>query len=76
MDEFFLRELLIFFGVTAIFLGSVPILIRGHHADPIESTLDGSGVAAIDETEASEAPRGGVKVSRKRRARAREGAQA
>ncbi len=76
MDEFFVRELVIFLGVTAIFIGSVPFLIRGHHAEPIESTLDGSGVAATPDASASEAPRGGVKVSRKRRARARDGEDA
>lgn len=69
MDEFFIRELVIFGGIAAIFIGSVPFLIRGHYAESIESTLDVSGRSAGSATDEGVST---VKVSRKRKARARD----
>ncbi len=66
MDEIFLRELIIFLCVCAIFVATVPLMIRGHHTEPIESTLD---VPAAADPKASG---DGVRLSKKRRAQARD----
>jgi len=73
MDEIFVRELLIFVGIIAIFIGSVPMLLKGHMAASLDSLIEGgrSPRAAADDASADAQ----VRVSRKRKARARESAR-
>ena len=68
MDEIFLRELIIFLAISVIFIGMVPMMIRGHKSDPIE-------VAAEPASAADDRPAGDTRVSKKRRARARDAAR-
>jgi hypothetical protein len=77
MDEFFIRELLIFLGISAIFIGSVPMLLRGHHAESVDDVFAGkapAGAAAGGSASADDA-HAAIKVSRKRKARARDAAR-
>ncbi|MCO4761790.1 MAG: hypothetical protein KC502_09815 [Myxococcales bacterium] len=79
MDDIFLRELIIFLGVCAIFIGSVPMLLRGHEAGPIEAAVEAatSGGGAVA-AEGGTADAGGavqVRASKKRKARARDAAK-
>lgn len=69
MDEIFLRELIIFLAVCAIFIGMVPMMIRGHRSEPIEVAVETTSPAA-------DRPAGdSARVSKKRRARARDAAR-
>ncbi len=80
MDSIFLNELIIFLGVCALFIGTVPMLLKGHIAEPIE-VASASAVASGDEGQVPVAAAAGhdgdvqVRVSRKRRAQARDGAK-
>ena len=67
MDEIFLRELIIFLAVCLVFIGSVPLMIRGHFATRIE-VIDDVAVASDGDEAAVAKPR----LSKKRRARARQ----
>lgn len=82
MDGIFLRELIIFLGVCAIFIGSVPLLLKGHTTDPIERAVEAAtstaSAAAIAGAAVDGAAVGGatqVRASRKRKARARDAAK-
>ena len=82
MDGIFLRELIIFLGVCVIFVGSVPMLLKGHQTDAIESAVQAAtAMASADEiagAAAAGASVGGatqVRASRKRKARARDAAK-
>ena len=66
MDDIFLRELVIFLAVCAIFIGTIPFMLRGHKADPIEVAVDGPATADVG------APVEGARLSKKRRAQARD----
>lgn len=78
MDEIFVRELLIFVGIIVIFIGSVPMMLKGHMAPSLDTLIEGGRSARIgaeddeDEDDGSDAQ---VRVSRKRKARARESAR-
>ena len=65
MDDFFLRELIIFIAIALIFIGLVPLLIRGHHSERIE-------VAVEKNDKAESMAAGQVRLSKKRRARKRD----
>lgn len=69
MDEIFLRELIIFLVICGVFIGLVPMMIRGHRAESIEAAVEGA--SALVEGAAGDA----AKVSKKRRARARDAAR-
>ena len=65
MDDIFLRELVIFLIVLAVFVGAVPVMIKGHHAEPVEQANDVANAGAATGT----AARG---MSKRRKARARD----
>ncbi|MBP48180.1 MAG: hypothetical protein CMH53_09615 [Myxococcales bacterium] len=74
MDDVFIRELVIFLGVCGLFIGTVPVLLRGHKVAHIEDTLSGAASSADADGAAASAVNSGaqqVRVSKKRRARAR-----
>lgn len=66
MDDIFLRELVIFLAVLALFVGTVPMMIRGHHAQPVE---DAAEAAAAKGGGSGTASRG---MSKRRKARLRD----
>lgn len=73
MDDTFLREIIVLAGIAAVFLGSIPALMKGHHATAIDiGSGTARGIASGGEVETAEV---GVKVSRKRIARARDAAR-
>lgn len=65
MDDIFLRELIIFVAVLGIFIGFVPMMIKGHYAERIE-------VAVETATRTEDASAAQARLSKKRRARARD----
>ena len=73
MDDVFIRELVIFLGVCGLFIGTVPMMLRGHRAESIENSVAGSVGASVASDSASAAPAEAsqVRVSKKRRAKAR-----
>ncbi len=79
MDEIFVRELLIFVGIIAIFIGSVPMMLKGHMAASLDSLIEGGRAprAAADDADDDDdaSADAQVRVSRKRKARARESAR-
>lgn len=77
MDEIFLRELLIFIGIIAIFIGSVPMMLKGHMAPSLDTLIEGGRAprAAASDDEDDDGADAQVRVSRKRKARARESAR-
>jgi hypothetical protein len=68
MDEIFFRELVIFLAVCLVFIGAIPLMIRGHYAKRIEAAEEVAVVGGGDEDAAQAKPR----LSKKRRARARQ----
>ncbi len=66
MDDIFLRELIIFLVVCAIFIGTVPLMLRGHKGEPIEAAVEGPAKADVA------APTEDARLSKKRRAQARD----
>ena len=77
MDDVFIRELVIFLGVCGLFIGTVPMMLRGHRAESIENSVAGSAGASVASDSASAAPAEAsqVRVSKKRRAKARAAAK-
>lgn len=71
MDDIFMRELVIFLVVLGVFVGAVPVMIKGHFAQPVEEANEAaaaSGNAATGGT----AARG---MSKRRKARQRDAAR-
>ncbi len=75
MDDTFMRELMLFVAIIGIFVATVPFVLRGRMAPSIDPTIGGGHAArreADDDDEASAGGEGQIKVSRKRKARARD----
>jgi hypothetical protein len=68
MDAEFMRELIVLAGVCCLFVIGVPLMVRGHEAEPLEG---GAGVASEGGADPVIAPR----LNRKRKARARDAAE-
>ena len=68
MDDIFLRELVIFLVVLGVFVGAVPVMIRGHFAQPVEEANE----AAVASSPGGSAARG---MSKRRKARERDEAK-
>ena len=75
MYEIFVRELLIFVGIIAIFIGSVPMMLKGHMAPSLDTLIEGGRAARIASEDDDDDDDAQVRVSRKRKARARETAR-
>lgn len=77
MEDVFVRELVIFAGVCALFIGSVPMLLKGYKTQSIDALTSAEpvGAAAMTVSQGDAEASGGaqVRVSKKRRARARDG---
>lgn len=70
MDDIFMREIGIFAAVLIIFVGAVPVLIRGHFAEPVEAAAE-TAVARAGEASGNS----GRGKSRRRLARERDEAK-
>jgi hypothetical protein len=73
MDEIFLRELIIFAAILAVFVGTVPMMIKGHYAQSVE---DAVGAADTSDGAGSGATRGKSKRQKARDRDAGKGAEA
>ncbi|GEM_PF-2788808 len=66
MDDIFMRELAIFAAVLVVFVGTIPMMIRGHHAEPVEAAHEAASRTAEGDVSSARGK------SKRRRARERD----
>ena len=66
MDDIFIRELVIFAAILVVFVGTVPMMIKGHYAESIEAAEE---AVSADDADGAGQTRG---MNKRRKARERD----